>query len=95
MLTQEQKLELKARIDRERGNFGAVTEEEMDCFPAKRMEMEIPTSIGPAKVVVFEYGEASGERPVILNFHGGGFIGKRMDRDMHEVQGCYPLLCCA
>lgn len=81
MLTQEQKLELKARIDRERGNFGAVTEEEMDCFPAK--------------VVVFEYGEASGERPVILNFHGGGFIGKRMDRDMHEVQGCCPLLCCA
>lgn len=81
MLTQEQKLELKARIDRERGNFGAVTEEEMDCFPAKRMEMEIPTSIGPAKVVVFEYGEASGERPVILNFHGGGFIGKRMDQD--------------
>lgn len=80
MLTEEQRQELKKKI-MQLGRTGGVTEKDLDEFPASREEMILPTSVGGTKVIKFEYGEKSWNRPIILNFHGGGFIGGRNNRD--------------
>lgn len=81
MLTEAQRMKLKEKIDEKMKNFGFVSEEEMNRYPAEREEMEIPVSRGTARVIAFSYGAASFERPMFMNLHGGGFIGRHMDRD--------------
>lgn len=81
MLTEQQRLELKEMMDHKMKTFGAVPEEEMQKYPAHREELTIPTSQGNARIISFSYGEADCNRPLFLNLHGGGFIGKHMDRD--------------
>jgi len=81
MLTQNQRLELKAAMESQQRNFGGVTQEEMARFPAEKEDMRVVTSQGETKIIRFEYGDRTAERPLFLNLHGGGFIGGRMDRD--------------
>lgn len=81
MLTEEQRLELKREIGRRKGSFGNIAEDELAEFPASREVVEIPTSSGNTLVVKYEYGEKGRSRPVILNFHGGGFVAGRNGRD--------------
>ena len=42
-------------------------------LPRRADELTIPTSIAPARVVVYRPGTA-GSSPVHVNFHGGGFV---------------------
>lgn len=80
MLSQEQRLALAELL---RGGVQAasrVTETEWAAFPADVIPLTIPTSQGDAKIFSVSVGTGK-NRPLILNFHGGGFIGKRMDRD--------------
>lgn len=81
MLTDEQRVKLKRQIDQLRENFGKVPEEELMVYPAEREEHKIPGLYGETTVIKFEYGERTADRPLFLNFHGGGFIGRRMERD--------------
>lgn len=81
MLTQEERIRLKAEVDEAMKQFGVVSEEDMNQYPASVKETAIPTSRGDAKVYVIVAGPVSDSRPLFLNFHGGGFIGKRLDRD--------------
>lgn len=81
VLTEEQRLELKEEIERRKGNHGAVAANDLAEFPASCEEITIPTSLGITRVVKFEHGEKNDSRPAILNFHGGGFVAGRNDRD--------------
>jgi acetyl esterase/lipase len=42
-------------------------------LPRRAAELTIPTSIAPARVVVYR-PETAGSSPVHVNFHGGGFV---------------------
>lgn len=81
MLTHEQRLELAERLRMGVGAASRVTQEEWDAFPAEIQELSIPTSQGTAKVFSISADGNTKKRPLVLNFHGGGFIGKRMERD--------------
>lgn len=81
-MTQEEKIEI-ADMVRSRDRFGPVSEEELAALPEKKTELWIRTKNGKT-VHVFE------ERPgknlpeqaaLLLNFHGGGFLKGRTDRD--------------
>lgn len=73
----------KANIIRERDQFGAMTTEEVAALPGTDVEMQIPVRDGRT-VRVFEVRpDAPLEKgcPMIINFHGGGFIKVRSARD--------------
>ena len=53
----------------------------MDRYPAKEAEIRIETSLGSTAVYVYENCDSSTERPLVINFHGGGFIKGRNRRD--------------
>lgn len=81
MLTQKQKEELAARLRSGVKSASAVSQEEWDSFPANVQELSIPTSQGNARLYAVFTDTAKEGKPLILNFHGGGFIGRHMDRD--------------
>lgn len=80
MLTHEQRLKLAEQLRMGVEKASHVSCEEWDAFPAEVQELTVPTSQGKAKVFSIS-AKREGKRPLVLNFHGGGFIGKRMDRD--------------
>ncbi|TDO45740.1 acetyl esterase [Kribbella sp. VKM Ac-2527] len=43
-------------------------------FPRNTRELTIPTSVAPARVVVYLPAEYDGTPPVHVNFHGGGYV---------------------
>ena len=43
-------------------------------FPGNTRELTIPTSIAPARAVVYSPANADGQPPVHVNFHGGGYV---------------------
>ena len=81
MLTDSQRLELAERLKSGVQAASRVTEEEWENFPATVREIAVPTSQGDARVFVVKPQRVEANCPLVLNFHGGGFIGKRMDRD--------------
>lgn len=81
MMTQEERQELAERLKSGVQAASRVTQEEWDSFPANVRELTIPTSQGDARVFAIQTEGSRTGRPLVLNFHGGGFIGKRMDRD--------------
>lgn len=80
-MTLEEKIAMANQV-RSRDRFGPVSPEELAALPGTETELWIETENG-CKVHVFE------ERPdtlpekaaLLLNFHGGGFIKGRIDRD--------------
>lgn len=81
MMTQEERLKLAERLKSGVQAASRVTQEEWEAFPAAVQELAIPTSQGDARVFAIQTEGSRTSRPLVLNFHGGGFIGKRMDRD--------------
>lgn len=81
MLTQEQRQALADQLRMGVQAASRVTEAEWSAFPAEIRELAVPTSQGDARVFSISAGSCEENRPLVLNFHGGGFIGKRMDRD--------------
>ena len=74
----EEKIKL-AQTVRERDQFGLLTKEELDALPGEN-ETYIETENG-YKVHVFIIGKSNGNSPLVINFHGGGFIKGRSNRD--------------
>ena len=80
-MTREEKIAI-ADMVRSRDRFGPVSPEELAALPGKEQELWVHTKNGKT-VHVFE------ERPdnlpeqaaLLLNFHGGGFLKGRTDRD--------------
>ena len=80
-MTLEEKIAMAQTI-RSRDRFGPVSPEELAALPGTETEIHIPVE-GGRTVHVYE------ERPdglpakaaLVLNFHGGGFIKGRTDRD--------------
>lgn len=80
MLTEEQRMELKKAIT-DRKFLADITQEELEQYPVSRKELYIALSAGPSRIIQYEAGEERENRPVIVNFHGGGFVAGRGDRD--------------
>ncbi len=73
----------KAKLMRSRDRFGPMSAEELSALPGTEREKAIPMESGPC-VKVFEIrpdGPLPEKAPLVINFHGGGFIKGRADRD--------------
>lgn len=93
-MTPEEKIQ-KANIIRGRDRFGAMTEDEVAALPGTEREMSIP--VGDRCVRVYElHPDREPMMPcaLLINYHGGGFIKGRSDRDrrycstLAEQLGC-------
>lgn len=72
MMTEEQRAALREMIAR--GKMGEVTDLELERYPAKEVEIRVETSLGSTAVYVYENCDSSTERPLVINFHGGGLL---------------------
>mgnify|MGYP004632838865 CR=1 FL=1 len=80
-MTREEKIAI-ADMVRSRDRFGPVTPEELAVLPGKERELWIQTKDGKSVHVFEERLEYLPEpAPLFLNFHGGGFLKGRTDRD--------------
>ena len=80
-MTQEEKIAIAETV-RHRDRFGPVSQEELAALPGKETELWIQTKNGYCVHVFEERPEALPDRaPILLNFHGGGFLKGRTDRD--------------
>ena len=86
MLSQARREALAEQLKQGVQNVSRVKEEEWAEYPAQVKELAVPTTQGDAKVFSISTEDTDASRPLVINFHGGGFIGKRMDRD--------ELFCC-
>lgn len=80
-MTRAEKIE-KAEVIRKRDKFGTMTPEETEALPGTETKLEI-TYLG-CMVSVYEIRPKRplpDFSPLIINFHGGGFIKGRSDRD--------------
>lgn len=53
---------------------GAFRPHRFEAFPADASKLTVPTSIAPAQITVYRPPTSTGEPPVHVNFHGGGFV---------------------
>ncbi len=80
-------MDLKEMIERaeqirSRDRFGPVTVEEFAQAPVTEEAVTISTSHGDTSVYLLKSLEPAGDmKPLIINYHGGGFIKGRLDRD--------------
>lgn len=82
-MTREETIE-QARMIRSRDKLGMLTPEETAKYAGNERELNISLSTGHT-VHVFEVRSemtSSGNIPMIINFHGGGFIKGRTARDL-------------
>lgn len=86
----------KAKIIRSRDRFGTMAQEELDALPGTETLLQIPVD-GGKRVPVYEIRPDTpleNPAPLLLNFHGGGFLKGRGDRDkrycchMAQQLGC-------
>ena len=80
-MTLEEKVAM-ANTVRSRDRFGPVSPEELAALPGTETELWVEVANG-RKVHVFEERpeHLSAKATLLLNFHGGGFIKGRTDRD--------------
>lgn len=81
-MTRQEMLE-KAEIIRSRDRFGVMTAEELAALPGTERILSIPVTDTRA-IRVYEIRPAKpleDHGPMIINYHGGGFIKGRSDRD--------------
>lgn len=81
MLTLEQKKALAVEIRTNLEKMKMVSPEEIAAFPAEVKELTVPTCQGGTPVYVIASTTKNSNRPLMLNFHGGGFIAGRLKRD--------------
>lgn len=79
-MTYEEKCE-QARRMRSRETYGLVTPEELAQYPARQEEFYLPTEAGTVHIYRLTPGELPAGCPMILHFHGGGFIKGRLNKD--------------
>ena len=80
-MTQEEKIAIAETV-RHRDRFGPVSQEELAALSGKETELWIQTKSGYCVHVFEERPEALPDRaPILLNFHGGGFLKGRTDRE--------------
>lgn len=80
-MTQEEKIAIAETV-RHRDRFGPVSQEELAALSGKETELWIQTKNGYCVHVFEERPEALPDRaPILLNFHGGGFLKGRTDRE--------------
>jgi acetyl esterase len=82
-MTREETIE-QAKLIRSRDQFGKLTPEETAKYAGNEKELYINLTSGHT-VHVFEVRSGkplSGKAPIIINFHGGGFIKGRTARDL-------------
>lgn len=73
------KLAQKARAQ---GAFPPLAKEELAALPVKQKELCVPAAEGGVRVYEFRPDPEKKRRlPMLINFHGGGFIKGRADRD--------------
>lgn len=86
----------KAKNIRSRDRFGTMAQEELDALPGTETLLQIPVD-GGKRVPVYEIRPDTpleNPAPLLLNFHGGGFLKGRGDRDkrycchMAQQLGC-------
>lgn len=82
MLTQAQKEALAEQLKGGVQAYYQVTREEREAYPARVEELVVPTTQGDARVYVLSDGSSASDRPLVVNFHGGGFISGHNDRDI-------------
>lgn len=73
----------QSELLRMRDRFGPVSEEELASFPVSQKKLLIPMECG-RHIHVYEIRPNSGlvaSSPILINFHGGGFIKPRTARD--------------
>ena len=80
MMEYEEKLERALRM-RSRDLFGAVTPEELAAYPAEQTELWVETYAGKVHIYQLTPENRPQNGPMLLNFHGGGFIKGRQDKD--------------
>lgn len=72
----------RAQRMRSRDLFGQVPAEELAQFDVKQTEISLDVGLSkPVHIFVLEDKEPGENRPMILNFHGGGFIKGRQSKD--------------
>lgn len=81
MLTLEQKNALAVEMKTNLEKMKMVSPEELAAFPAQVQELAVPTCQGDTPVFVISSETGNSDRPLMLNFHGGGFIAGRLERD--------------
>lgn len=81
MLTLEEKKALTLEVRANLQKMKQASPEEMAAFPAQVAEYTILSSQGDTPVFVISSETGNVNRPLILNFHGGGFLGGRFPRD--------------
>ncbi|WP_248958466.1 hypothetical protein [Sphaerisporangium perillae] len=61
-------------------------------FPGDTQGITIPTSIAPARAVVYRPAGQDPSPPVHVNFHGGGFVmrGVQLDDPLCQYLGAVP-----
>ena len=79
----KQEMIQQAQLLRSRDAFGALSEEELAALPGTETVLDIPSDHG-GSVRVYEIRPStplSSPAPMVINFHGGGFIKGRSARD--------------
>lgn len=80
-MTREEMIAMAQAI-RKRDHFGPVSPEELAALPGTETELHIPVEGGRTVHVYEERPDHLPEKAaLVLNFHGGGFIKGRTDRD--------------
>ena len=79
-MNREEKLKL-AQECREGGAFRPVPAEVLAALPVSGIETVLPANARGVKVWIFDGTEGETGRPLYINYHGGGFIKGRADRD--------------
>ena len=79
-MTCQEKCE-KARRMRSRETYGLVTPEELAQYPARQEEFTLPTQAGPVHIYRLTPETLPADCPMIVHFHGGGFIKGRLNKD--------------
>lgn len=79
-MTYEEKCE-QARRMRSRETYGLVTPEELAQYPARQEEFTLSTEAGPVHIYRLTPETLPTPCPMIIHFHGGGFIKGRLNKD--------------
>lgn len=71
----------QAQETRKRVTNAVVPQELLDAYPVELKLRKIPTRVGESDVYDAVTGETEAGGPLIINFHGGGFIRERTKND--------------